>query len=56
MGAAYIFGPQKGASSEMVEILDLGLQNYSEAVKRIFVKDTAAIPGTGAAGDLDMDF
>lgn len=56
MGAAYIFGPQKGASSEMVEILDLGLQNYSEAVKRIFAKDTAAIPGTGAAGGLGYGF
>lgn len=49
-GAAYIFGPQKGADEEMVKELDAGLVHLSEVLKRDLGKDYSQIPGTGAAG------
>lgn len=55
-GASHVFGPQKGATPEIVEILDSGLKNYSEVVKKVLGKDTAAVPGTGAAGGLGYAF
>ncbi|GGD47667.1 glycerate kinase [Emticicia aquatilis] len=51
-GAAYIYGPQKGADKEAVELLDKGLQNISEIFTKDFGKDYAQIAGTGAAGGL----
>ncbi|NLO08731.1 MAG: glycerate kinase [Clostridiales bacterium] len=55
-GAAYVFSPQKGATPEIVEILDAGLKSYSELVKKTTGKDTSSIPGTGAAGGLGYAF
>lgn len=49
-GAAYIFGPQKGADPEMVKELDAGLVHLSEVLKRDLGKDYSRIPGSGAAG------
>ncbi len=51
-GAAYVYGPQKGADNEMVQLLDKNLMNYSEAIKRNMKMDIANIPGSGAAGGL----
>lgn len=51
-GAAYIYSPQKGASSEVVEELDKGLQNFNVVVNAQFGKDLQSIPGAGAAGGL----
>lgn len=45
-GAAAVFGPQKGATPEMVEQLDAGLSNLWKAV------GTEGAPGDGAAGGL----
>ncbi|MBH1942160.1 glycerate kinase [Mobilitalea sibirica] len=56
LGASHIFGPQKGATPEIIEVLDAGLRNYSDVVKNALGKDTAAIPGTGAAGGLGYAF
>ena len=51
-GASAVFGPQKGATPQMVELLDAALRHYA---KRI-VLDCGAIvddlPGSGAAGGL----
>ena len=55
-GAAHVFGPQKGATAEIVELLDKGLQNYSDVVKKTTGKDTSLVPGTGAAGGLGYAF
>ncbi len=55
-GAAYIYGPQKGASEEIVKELDKGLINFSEVVKRELNKDIAYIEGVGAAGGLGFAF
>jgi len=51
-GAARVFGPQKGATAEMVERLDAGLRHLAELVKTQLGKDIADVPGAGAAGGL----
>ncbi|MCL5073119.1 MAG: glycerate kinase [Actinobacteria bacterium] len=51
-GAAYVYGPQKGADNEMVKLLDEGLRNFSRVVKKSIGKDITSIKGAGAAGGL----
>lgn len=51
-GASYIFGPQKGASVEMIKILDNNLKHYAKVIKEQFGKDVLEIAGAGAAGGL----
>lgn len=51
-GASYIFGSQKGASPEMVEILDRNLKHYGNIIKKQLNVDVDQIPGSGAAGGL----
>jgi glycerate kinase len=49
-GAAYIFGPQKGADPAMVQILDENLQVLAATIRRELGLDVAKLPGAGAAG------
>lgn len=51
-GAAYVYGPQKGADENMVIELDKGLENYSNIIKRDLAKDIKDVKGSGAAGGL----
>ncbi len=51
-GAAVMFGPQKGASAEDVEVLERALLRFAEGVRRDFGIDLLAMPGSGAAGGL----
>lgn len=51
-GASYIFGPQKGATPEMVEILDDGLKHYGTLLSEISGRDISNVPGSGAAGGI----
>jgi len=51
-GAAYTYGPQKGADLAMVQSLDEGLMNLANTVKATMGKDILNIPGSGAAGGL----
>lgn len=51
-GAAYVFAPQKGADSSMVESLDAGLRNFSEVTKRVTGMDVSMAAGAGAAGGM----
>ncbi|RKE04117.1 glycerate kinase [Marinifilum flexuosum] len=51
-GAAYVYSPQKGASSKIVMELDNGLTNFNEMVKSQFHLDLQNIKGAGAAGGL----
>lgn len=51
-GAAYIFGPQKGADPQMVEALDQGLMNLADRLEADLGIDVRSIPGGGAAGGL----
>lgn len=52
MGASAIYGPQKGATPEMVAQLDAALARYAKIIKRDLGRDVAEIPGAGAAGGL----
>lgn len=49
-GAAYIFGPQKGADEAMVKELDRQLRCLSQAIIENLGRDVSALPGAGAAG------
>ena len=49
-GAAYIFGPQKGADDEMVKLLDNQLRAMDAAIIRCLGLHVADLPGAGAAG------
>ncbi|RIL03930.1 MAG: glycerate kinase, partial [Proteobacteria bacterium] len=49
-GAAYVYGPQKGASREMITELDTGLQNLADVCRRDLARDYSDSPGAGAAG------
>ncbi|AKP04022.1 glycerate kinase [Companilactobacillus pabuli] len=51
-GASHVFGPQKGASPEMVDFLDEALSHYADVLKRDLGKDLEQTPGAGAAGGL----
>jgi glycerate kinase len=51
-GASAVYGPQKGASPEDVELLDAALAHFADIVKRDLDVDAAHLPGTGAAGGL----
>jgi len=51
-GAAKIYGPQKGATPEMVNKLEAGLANLAELVHRQLNCDIKTIPGGGASGGL----
>lgn len=51
-GASYIFGPQKGADSKMVKVLDDNLNHFACKIKEYLNIDIAKVPGSGAAGGL----
>lgn len=51
-GASYIFGPQKGATPEMVRFLDENLEHYAAIIETDLNKTIKNIPGAGAAGGL----
>ncbi|MBK5279728.1 MAG: glycerate kinase [Bacteroidia bacterium] len=50
-GAAYIYGPQKGATEKIVKQLDDGLRNFESIAKSAFGISTN-FPGSGAGGGL----
>jgi glycerate kinase len=51
-GAAYVFGPQKGADEETVRFLDRGLVHLCEVMRRDLGIDLGETPGGGAAGGM----
>ena len=51
-GASRIFGPQKGATKEIVEILEENMAHYSEVIEKQLGIKVDGIPGGGAAGGL----
>jgi len=53
-GASAIFGPQKGATPEVVKLLDENLAHYAEVIKQELGKDIAHTEGAGAAGGLGI--
>ena len=51
-GASNVYGPQKGATKEMIAVLDDNLRHYADIIKKQFEKDVLHVPGAGAAGGL----
>lgn len=51
-GASNVFGPQKGAAPQMIEILDKNLRHYADIIKEQFGKEVIDVPGAGAAGGM----
>ncbi|WP_085523598.1 glycerate kinase [Tuberibacillus sp. Marseille-P3662] len=49
-GASAIFGPQKGATSEMVQSLDQALTVFADCIERQTGQSVHQWPGAGAAG------
>jgi glycerate kinase len=51
-GAAAVYGPQKGASPEDVELLDRAMRHFADVIRRDLGVDVADRPGAGAAGGI----
>ena len=51
-GATYTFGPQKGATQEILSRLEAGMQNYRDIIFRKYGVNADELQGTGAAGGL----
>jgi len=51
-GAAAVYGPQKGATPEVVALLDSGLSHWAKILREQLGKDVEFVPGAGAAGGL----
>ena len=52
MGAAPIFAPQKGATPEMVKLLEQGLENFAKITRLLTGNSVASQKGSGAAGGI----
>jgi len=52
LGASAVFGPQKGATPEVVAELDAALARFADVVERFVGRDIRDTPGAGAAGGL----
>ncbi|HZH59474.1 MAG TPA: glycerate kinase [Metabacillus sp.] len=51
-GASAIFGPQKGATPEMIQVLDQNLTHFADVVEVSLGESIRNIEGAGAAGGL----
>lgn len=51
-GASAVFGPQKGATQDVILLLDNNLKHFAEVVKIKTGLDVSQVPGAGAAGGL----
>ena len=51
-GASHVFGPQKGANTEMVLQLDQNLSSFADLIQQQLHVDVKDIAGAGAAGGL----
>ena len=51
-GASHVYGPQKGATPEMIETLDRHLAHFDKILMQTLGKSFNDIPGAGAAGGL----
>ncbi len=55
-GASAVFGPQKGATPDMVERLDDELADYAAVIRKQLGREVETVPGAGAAGGLGAGF
>ncbi|KGR77633.1 glycerate kinase [Ureibacillus manganicus] len=55
-GASHVFGPQKGATSTMVRLLDEGMKNWADQIEKVTDVSLHDRPGAGAAGGIGGAF
>jgi glycerate kinase len=55
-GASAVYGPQKGATADMVKLLDRNLSHFADVVSRTLGEDHRDDPGAEAAGGLGFAF
>ena len=55
-GCSAVYGPQKGATSEMIAEMDKWLSDYASLTKEIKPNADPEYPGTGAAGGMGFAF
>lgn len=55
-GASAVYGPQKGATPDMVKLLDRNLSHLADVVAGVLGEDHRNDPGAGAAGGLGFAF
>ncbi len=55
-GCSAVYGPQKGATKDMIKDMDLWLGRYAILTREVFPDADATYPGTGAAGGLGFAF
>ncbi|WP_299789526.1 glycerate kinase [uncultured Shewanella sp.] len=53
-GASSVFGPQKGATPEMIVTLDNALSQYADVIAQSGISDRRHSPGAGAAGGMGL--
>lgn len=56
LGCSAIYGPQKGADSDMVKTMDAWLERYAALVKDVLPESDKDRPGAGAAGGIGFAF
>ena len=56
LGCSAIYGPQKGATPEMIQNMDKWLKEYAVLSRNAYPKADPAQPGTGAAGGMGFAF
>jgi glycerate 2-kinase len=55
-GVARVYGPQKGASAQQVDQLEIALTNYAACIRSETRLDLGQAPGCGASGGLGAGF
>lgn len=51
-GATKVYGPQKGATPDHIQLLESGMQVFAETTIQTIHRDFSSVPGAGAAGGL----
>lgn len=55
-GASVVYGPQKGASKEMISILERNMHDWADKMEEVTSVHLHDLPGAGAAGGLSGAF
>lgn len=55
-GCSAVYGPQKGATSDMIERMDKSLERYAALTHKKYPHSNSELPGTGAAGGMGFAF
>lgn len=55
-GCSAVYGPQKGATGKMVEVMDKWMSKYADLTMTINPQADSNIPGSGAAGGMGYAF